>query len=143
MKMTVNEMESTKALSGFSMRFVGLKSIMVLFGLLWMIGSAQAQSINDWVGNRNLVNGTTAITRLKDAARVIIDQGQNPSQSSTAVANGNGNDFSFIVRVGEEIKINNRTSKDAINEIAVQAASEGMSTQEITRLVQALVSILS
>jgi hypothetical protein len=143
MKMTVNEMESTKALSGFSMRFVGLKSIMVLFGLLWMIGSAQAQSINDWVGNRNLVNGTNAITRLKDAARVIIDQGQNPSQSSTAVANGNGNDFSFIVRIGEEIKINNRTSKDAINEIAIKASSEGMSTQEVTRLVQVVVSILS
>jgi hypothetical protein len=143
MKMTRISNEFSSSLLDSVLRGFGSKILMALIVIVSMVGSAQAQSINDWVGNRNLVNGTTAITRLKEAARVIVDQGQNSSQSSTAVANGQGADFSFILRVGEEIKLNSRDSKEAINLVAQEMASEGVSTQEVTRIVQAIVAILS
>lgn len=127
------------------LRSLGSSILMVLFLSIIAIGSAQAQSTNDWVGSRQLVNGNDAIVRLKSAARSTVQQAsqQQPNDQSTAVANGLGTDFHFILRVAEEIATNNRSSKDAINMVAIAMATEGMPATEISRVTQSIISILS
>jgi hypothetical protein len=126
------------------LRSLGTKFLMMLFISFMAFGTAEAQSTNDWVGNRQLVNGNAAVTRLKQAARTIVHQSnQQPPQHSTAVADGQGTDYHFILRVVEEIALNNRTSKEAINMVALALASEGVVTTELTRIAESLIAILS
>lgn len=126
------------------LRSLGTKFLMMLFISFMAFGTAEAQSTNDWVGNRQLVNGDVAVTRLKQAVRTIIQQSnQQPPQQVTAVANGQGTDYHFMLRVVEEIASNNRTSKEAINMVALALATEGVVTSELTRIAESLIAILS
>jgi hypothetical protein len=151
-KPKLNLMKMTRISRGFPafmvssvLRSLGSSVLMVLFLSVLAIGTAQAQSTNDWVGNRQLVNGNDAIVRLKTAARSTMQQAnqQQPNSSSTAVANGLGTDLHFMLRVAEEIAANNRNSKDAINAVAIAMATEGMPATEISRVTQSIIAILS
>jgi hypothetical protein len=145
-------MKVTKNVSGMApgngvslLRLLSSKMVMLLFAVFLALGSAGAQNINDWVGNRNLVSGNVAIERLKQSARTIMQNAkqQQPSSNSTSVANGQAVDLEFVLRVAEEIAANNRTAKEAINVVATEYATSGMPTTEITRATQIVIAILS
>ncbi len=145
MKMTLNVSEKAPRIGGSFLRILGSKVVLLfILGFLSM-NTTEAQSTNDWVGNRVLVNGNAAVTKLKQAARTIVHNAnqQPPSPVSTQVAEGNGVDYHFIVEVVNEIAANNRNSKDAINIVALNLASSGIAGNEINRIVADLIAILS
>jgi hypothetical protein len=145
MKVTKNVSGKASQIGVSLLRILGSKMTLLLFAGWFALGSASAQNINDWVGNRTLVSGNVAIERLKQSARTIMQNAnqQPPSQSNTSVANGQGLDLHFVLRVAEEIAANNRSGKDAINVVATDYATSGMTTTEIARVVQYVVAILS
>jgi hypothetical protein len=145
MKMTLNVSEQVPGRWGSIFRILGSKIVLLfILGFLSM-NTTEAQSTNDWVGNRVLVNGNAAVTKLKQAARTIVHQAnqQPPSPVSTKVAEGHGVDYHFILEVVNEIAINNRNSKDAINIVALSMSTAGASGSDINRIVADLIAILS
>jgi hypothetical protein len=123
-------------------------TIMVI-GLMGMLFSsdASAQSINDWVGNRNLVSQPVATQRLESAMVQVKDQLAQSGATVDAVSNPGvlslEDRLDFYRRVYEEIRDNNRETKLAINMVAVAQSNAGVGTPKISQLVQELVALLS
>lgn len=123
-------------------------AIMVI-GLMGMLFSsdASAQSINDWVGNRNLVGQSVAVQRLEGAMVQIKNQLAQSGATIDAASNPGvltlEDRLDFYRRVYVEIRDNNRATKLAINMVAVEQSNAGVSTPKISQLVQELVALLS
>jgi hypothetical protein len=121
----------------------------IMVGVLSMLFSVEssAQSINDWVGNRNLVSQQVAIQRLESAlvqiktsmnqAPIVIDGDISPNTLT------NENRIVFYGKVLIEIRDNNRTPKMAINLVAVELSNAGFVPTKTTQLVQELIALLS
>jgi hypothetical protein len=128
----------------------GMGKLLTVFmvGALSLLFSAEgsAQSINDWVGNRILVNEQVAIQRLESA---LVQIKTSMNQSPTIDANISPNTLTsenrmvFYSKVLIEIRDNSRTPKNAINVVAVELSNAGYIPTKTTQLVQELIALLS
>jgi hypothetical protein len=120
---------------------------LMLIGLM-SINEVSAQSINDWVGNRQLVSEPVAIQRLEPMAANLKQVYLGNSGNTDAVV-GNPQTitaeerFVFFTAVIEELRANGRTTKDAVNTVAAQQVAMGIPATKVTTLVSEVLSLLS
>ncbi len=128
---------------------VGKLLTIMVFGFVAMLFSseASAQSINDWVGNRNLVGQPVAEQRIESAMTQIkrqLDQSGATIDATTDPSVLTLEDrLEFHRRVFLEIRDNNRATKLAINMVAVEMSNAGVVTPKVSQMVQELVALLS
>lgn len=110
------------------------------------IGRLEAQSIGDWVGNTNLVDGSIATQRilsLMEQIKVNISQSGASIDAQVTPATLTAEErLEFFKQVFLKIRDTGLTTRNAINETAIVFASSGYPTPKVSSLVQEAVSIL-
>lgn len=125
----------------------------VAFMALLLIGmisanEVSAQSINDWVGSRQLVSEIVAIQRLEPTAASLKQLSQNQQGMTDALTNNpqavtTEDRLQFFTAVIQQLRANGRTTRDAVNAVAVEFIDMGVPAPKVTSLVGEVLNLLS
>jgi hypothetical protein len=121
-------------------------SFFLMFFMLLGIGQVEAQSTQDWTGNRSIVGRQAAIQILKvEIDRMRTNQ---PAQTGAVVGTTSADvnaliELSHFTRVYDLLVGSNRSTKEAINDVTNEMISEGYSSDGIKSSVKRMINLLS